>query len=147
MSPEMFNNNVVRPKINGGWGTIEVLVLILVIGIIALIVINGMTTTVVVVEEVNDKDKIEKLATGYLNAVYDKAKTSSFYDSMTEGDFPPIPMTSVYTDSGRYSVFVETENESDNSKKISISYRKVASTSYSEPVMVLSTIIEDPETY
>lgn len=130
-----------------GWGVVESLILICVVGIIALIIINGLTTTALVFNQVGDKDQIEKLATSYLNHVKEQATSQSFYENMPEGEYPPIPLLSEYTDSGRYSVIVETIFQEDKSKKVLITFRNPGSTTFEDPLMVLSVVIEDPQSY
>lgn len=139
-----MNKNILQLKgSHRGIGIIEMSIIIIIIGIVLIILINGITTTAVVVEEVNNRDKIKEMATAYLNQVYDKASNKLFYDNLTESSFPPIPLTSEFTDAGNYSVAVETTLEDRYSKKVTITYRNPAATSFSDPILVLSTIIED----
>ena len=128
-----------------GFGIVEAVLLILIIGIIMLVIINGMTTTALVVKEVNDRDRVIELGKNYLNNLYEKAKDDSFYESIETGSFPPVPAGSVYTDAGNYDVQIDVSPEENNSRIVRITFRKPADTSFSKPVAVLEVKIEDPD--
>lgn len=128
-----------------GWGLVEVLVLIVIIGILLLVLLKGITTSVVVVKDIDSNDQALSLSTNYLNRVVSESSRSEFYENLSNGDFPPIPLTSDYTVSGKYSVYVQTEKINSRSKKVTITYRTSSSTSYDDPIVTVSTIIEAPE--
>jgi hypothetical protein len=136
--------NKIKNKNIKAFGLIEIMVLIIVIASILFILLNGMTTTAVVVKEVNNRETVKELATSYLNNVYKRAKKPEFYENMPAGDFPPIPLTSNYTGSGNFAVTVEVERESLNSKKVTITYAKPGATSFDDPILVYSTVIKKP---
>ncbi|MEW5821876.1 MAG: hypothetical protein AB1782_16905 [Cyanobacteriota bacterium] len=143
----MYKKKLYKHKKLKGWGLVESLILICIVGLIALVIINGMTTTALVMTETGNKERIEEIANSYLNEVYEKSKDKTFYNNIDEGEFPPVPLVSKYTDSGKYTVLVETTQESENSKKITITFSNPGSTSRTEPIMIFSTIVKDPEEY
>lgn len=132
-------------KVNKGWGTIENVVLILVLGLLLVIIAYFITSSAVVVNEYNDKDLIEKVARNYFSNLSRQAKNVDFFNNMSDGEFSHIPLTSEYTRSGKFSILVETETQPGGDKKIIMTFRKPAATSYDDPLMVISTLIEVPE--
>jgi hypothetical protein len=140
----MCNCDIIASRTNKGFGTIETILLIMVIGIIFIIILNGITTTAVVMNEVDDLDRVKELGATYLNLVNEKAGSDEFYETIDEGWHPPVPLTSEFTDAGNYMATIEIIEESQTSKQIIISYRKPGSLSFEEPFVVLSTVLNDP---
>lgn len=132
---------------NKGWGTIETLILIFVLGVLLVLVAHFVTSTALVVNEINDQEVIEQIALSYLGKVAKEARQVDFFDSMSDGEFPPVPLTSEYTKAGTFSILVETETFEDDSKKVIMTFRKPSSISYEDPMMTISSIIEPPENY
>lgn len=136
--------NIIKSKYKGV-GIIEIIILIVVVGIIAAYLINAMTTTAVVMDELGKQDDIKNIARSYLSTVAEKAQKFDFYTHMRKSDLPPVPLTSEYTDSGRYTIEVDKEDVDRDSVKVTMTFRKSSETSFSEPVFVASTVIHSPE--
>lgn len=144
MNQAKFKNTLSVETTRNGWGLVEILVLIVIIGILLLVLLKGITTSVVVVKDIDSNEQVTALSTNYLNRVIGMSRKVEYYDDLAIGDFPPIPLTSDYTASGKYTAYVETEKVDSNSKKVSITYQPVSSTSFDDPIVTLSTIIEAP---
>lgn len=126
-------------------GILGVLALILIIGVIIVININGIATTVVVIDELDNKKTVEEMATSYLNTVYEKVQNKYFFDQLGLSNIPPLPLTSEYTGSGNYSVETEINILNDHETEIIMTYKRSSDTSFDKPILVASTIVKNPE--
>lgn len=112
-----------------------------------MLLITGITSTSVVEMELNDKDVAKKLGSTYINYLYEKSRSPQFYDNIYEGSFPPIPLTSEFTNAGEYTVYTDTTFLDNGNLSITVTYRYPAQPSFSEPIIVLSGEIPSPERY
>lgn len=141
-----MQENTLKAKFFGA-GTIQVLVLILVIGIILLVILDGVTTSVVVMKQLDYSEQTKKLAISYLEVLSQRSEDKEFFENMQKIDIPPVPLTSEYTLNGFYSVNIYTETLSRDKVKVFITYRLSSEPSFSDKENVYSTIITDSENF
>lgn len=127
-----------------GYNTTSIILLIFVVGIIAVIIMSGTTSTYVAIKETDDLRRATILGKAYLFDLQEKAVSRNFYNSIASNNFPPIPLGSNYTDAGEYSVSMDSKIINGDSKKITISFRNPSAPSFAKPIVVLSTIIKKP---
>jgi len=101
---------------NKGFTFVELVVATLILAIVALYIAVMMPTALLITKETEDIAKASDLAQKYVENLKASVNSGALsYDSITEGDSPPLPLSESdsgfdYTDNGTFSVSTNVNN-------------------------------------
>ncbi|MFW5879767.1 MAG: prepilin-type N-terminal cleavage/methylation domain-containing protein [bacterium] len=146
-----FGKSEIVMNVKTGFSFIEVIIATIIIGIMAMFLAFSLPTSLTTGQEVNDLSRAIDLSQKYMETVKSELAYKINFDSAYEGENPPVPLASEFTDNGYFTVetnVTDLETDTINGtnipvlKEIDVNYIK---TETSISMVKLSTLVSRPK--